>query len=60
MIAEAPQCTAAEVEEAIAAASAAFPAWRDTPVAKRTQILFRMKTLLEQHLDELTHLLIRL
>lgn len=56
VIAMAPQCTAAEVEEAIAAAAAAYPAWRDTPVAKRTQILFRMKVLLEQHLDELTHL----
>jgi malonate-semialdehyde dehydrogenase (acetylating) / methylmalonate-semialdehyde dehydrogenase len=56
VIAMAPQCTAAEVEEAIAAASAAFPAWRDTPVGKRVQILFRMKALLEQHLDELTHL----
>jgi malonate-semialdehyde dehydrogenase (acetylating)/methylmalonate-semialdehyde dehydrogenase len=56
IIAYAPQCTAGEVEEAIAAAAAAYPAWRDTPVAKRTQILFRMKFLLEQHLDELTHL----
>jgi len=56
VIAMAPQCTVGEVEEAIAAASAAYPAWRDTPVAKRTQILFRMKFLLEQHLDELTHL----
>jgi malonate-semialdehyde dehydrogenase (acetylating)/methylmalonate-semialdehyde dehydrogenase len=56
VIAYAPQCTEAEVEEAIAAAQAAFPAWRDTPVSARAQILFRMKTLLEQHLDELTYL----
>jgi malonate-semialdehyde dehydrogenase (acetylating)/methylmalonate-semialdehyde dehydrogenase len=56
VIAYAPQCTAQEVEEAIAAAAAAYPAWRDTPVTKRTQVLFRMKHLLEQHLDELTHL----
>jgi malonate-semialdehyde dehydrogenase (acetylating)/methylmalonate-semialdehyde dehydrogenase len=56
VIAVAPQCTAAEVEEAIQSAAAAFPAWRDTPVVKRVQILFRMKALLDQHLDELTHL----
>lgn len=56
VIALAPQCTVAEVEEAIAAAAAAFPAWRDTPVSKRVQVLFRMKALLEEHLDELTYL----
>ena len=56
VIAYAPQCTAAEVEEAIEAGAKAFPAWRDTPVAKRTQVLFRMKQLLDEHLDELTYL----
>ena len=56
VIAYAPQCTADEVEEAIQAAVKAFPAWRDTPVSKRTQVLFRMKQLLDEHLDELTYL----
>lgn len=56
VIAYAPQCTAAEVEEAIEAAAKAFPAWRDTPVVKRVQILFRMKQLLDEHLGELTFL----
>jgi len=56
VIALAPQCTADEVEAAIAAASKAYPAWRDTPVSKRVQVLFRLKALLEVHLDELTHL----
>ncbi len=59
VIAQAPCCTAEEVEETIAAAAKAFPAWRDTPVAKRVQVLFRMKTLLDEHLDELTELLAR-
>ena len=54
VIAQAPQCTTAEVEEAIAAAKAAFPAWSDTPPNKRVQVLFRMKALLDAHLDELT------
>jgi len=56
VIAYAPQCTAEEVEEAIEAAVKAFPAWRDTPVTKRTQVLFKMKQLLDEHLDELAHL----
>ncbi len=57
VIATAPCCTADEVEEAIASAAAAYPAWRDTPVSKRVQVLFRMKQLLDEHLDELTLLL---
>lgn len=54
VIAQAPQCTSAEVEEAVAAAKAAFPAWADTPPSKRVQVLFRLKALLDEHLDELT------
>ncbi len=56
VIAQAPQCTVAEVEEAVAVAAAAFPAWADTPPSRRTQVLFRMKALLDEHLDELTYL----
>jgi malonate-semialdehyde dehydrogenase (acetylating) / methylmalonate-semialdehyde dehydrogenase len=59
VIALAPQCTAAEVEEAILSAKAAFPAWADTPPNKRVQVLFRMKALMDAHLDELTQLLAR-
>ena len=40
------------VAEAIAAAEAAFPAWRNTPPAKRARIMFRFKQLLEEHADE--------
>jgi malonate-semialdehyde dehydrogenase (acetylating)/methylmalonate-semialdehyde dehydrogenase len=56
VMAQAPQCTAAEVEEAVAAAQTAFPAWADTPASTRVQVLFRMKALLDHHLDELTSL----
>jgi len=47
----------ATVENAIAAAAAAFPAWRDTPPLKRARIMFRFKELLEQHADEIVALL---
>jgi len=43
----------ATVEDAIAAAEAAFPAWRDTPPAKRARIMFRFKQLLEEHADDI-------
>ena len=56
VVARTPQCTPSEVESAIAAAKAAFPAWADTPPNKRVQVLFRMKVLLDKHQDELTRL----
>ncbi len=52
-LARVPLSTAAEVREAVAAAQAAWPAWRDTPVIERAQVLFRMKALLDTHLDDL-------
>ncbi len=52
----APQCTLEEVETAVQAANNAFPAWADTPVTKRAQVLFRMKALVDKNFDELVHL----
>ena len=57
VIAYTPQCTEAEVEGAIRAAVEAYPGWSDTPVGRRVQVLFRMKALVDEHLDELTRLL---
>ena len=45
------------VEQAIAAAHEAFPAWRDTPAAKRARVTFRYKELLEENADRLVALL---
>ncbi|WP_085721452.1 MULTISPECIES: CoA-acylating methylmalonate-semialdehyde dehydrogenase [Pseudomonas] len=39
----------ATVQEAIDSAKTAFPAWRNTPPAKRAQVMFRFKQLLEQN-----------
>ncbi|SKA71755.1 malonate-semialdehyde dehydrogenase (acetylating) / methylmalonate-semialdehyde dehydrogenase [Thiothrix eikelboomii] len=47
----------ATVESAIAAAQAAFPAWRDTPPAKRARIMFRFKELLEQNAKAINQLI---
>lgn len=45
------------VEHAIAAAEAAFPAWRDTPPIKRARVMFRFKELLEQNADGICKLI---
>ncbi len=56
VIAKVPCCTEAEVEEAIASAKAAYPGWSQTPVIKRVQILYKLRDLLVEHMDELTYL----
>ncbi|WP_136681186.1 CoA-acylating methylmalonate-semialdehyde dehydrogenase [Neptunomonas sp. XY-337] len=45
------------VEEAIAAAEAAYPQWRNTPAIKRARIMFRFKELLEQNADRICELI---
>lgn len=45
------------VERAIASAQAAFPAWRNTPPLKRARIMNKIKSLLEEHADELAALI---
>jgi malonate-semialdehyde dehydrogenase (acetylating) / methylmalonate-semialdehyde dehydrogenase len=52
-----PLSTAAEVDEAVQTAAAAFPAWRRTPPGERIQYLFKLKNLLEEHIDELSRLI---
>src|SRR5258708_6217679 len=47
-----PISDAAEVTRAIDAAQAAYPEWRRTPAEDRIQPLFKLKMLLEEHLDE--------
>ncbi|WP_339196005.1 CoA-acylating methylmalonate-semialdehyde dehydrogenase [Solibacillus sp. FSL R5-0449] len=53
VIAEVPIATAEETREAIAAAKAAFPAWRDLSVAKRAEVLMRFRFLLTENMDQL-------
>ncbi len=54
VIAQVPCCTADEVEAAIAAADAAFPEWSMTSISKRTQMMFKWRNILVEHLEELT------
>ena len=49
--------TPAEVDTAVAAAAAAFPAWSAQPPLRRARVLFRFREIFEQHLDEVAALL---
>ncbi|HJW21925.1 MAG TPA: aldehyde dehydrogenase family protein, partial [Candidatus Limnocylindrales bacterium] len=42
-----------EVDAAVASAKAAFPAWRATSLSKRTEVLFRIRNLVEAHRDDI-------
>jgi malonate-semialdehyde dehydrogenase (acetylating)/methylmalonate-semialdehyde dehydrogenase len=56
LLAEMPCSSAADLDAAVAAAQAAFPAWSRTPIKERVQVFFRYKYLLEKNLDELAAL----
>ena len=45
------------VEDAITAAQAAFPNWKNTPPLKRARILFKFKELLEKNADKIAALI---
>lgn len=57
IIAEVPIATAEETSEAIAAAKAAFPAWRDLAVAKRVEVIMRFRHLVTENIDELLNII---
>lgn len=51
-----PMSSTKDLDDAVKAAKAAFPAWSKTPIKERVQVFFRYKTLLEKHLKELAEL----
>ena len=46
-----------QVNDAVAAAAAAFPKWADTPPIRRARVMFKFLELLNAHRDELAHLI---
>src|SRR5712691_5881843 len=52
-----PLSTDADVDSAVQTAAEAFPVWRRTPPGERIQYLFKLKNLLEEHIDELAKLI---
>jgi malonate-semialdehyde dehydrogenase (acetylating)/methylmalonate-semialdehyde dehydrogenase len=56
VISRVPLSESAEVDAAIRAARAAFPAWSALPIKERVQVFYRYKSLLESNIDELAAL----
>jgi malonate-semialdehyde dehydrogenase (acetylating)/methylmalonate-semialdehyde dehydrogenase len=57
LLASVPLAAAADVNRAVEAAAAAFPEWRRTPPEDRIQPLFRLKMLLEEHMDAIARII---
>ena len=55
-IARLPYSTMEEIDRAVAAARAALPEWSDTPAPQRAQVMFRLKALMEERLEDLAQL----
>ena len=53
VIARTPLSTAADVDAAVSAASAALRGWSETPPVMRARVMFRFREALEQHFEEL-------
>lgn len=56
VLAKCPLGTAEDINRAVKAAKEAFKTWRQVPTIDRVQIMFRLKALLEKHVDELARL----
>ena len=59
VFAQAPNCTKEELDAAIAAARAALPAWRKTPIETRREVMQAIAGTIAQHGEELARLLTR-
>ncbi|WP_420868187.1 CoA-acylating methylmalonate-semialdehyde dehydrogenase [Collimonas pratensis] len=59
VVAQVALASAKEVEQAVADALAAFPAWSETSPLRRARIMFKFKELLEQNHDKLAALITR-
>lgn len=57
LLAQVPLSTRQDVNTAVEAAKAAFPAWSQTPVAERARVMFRFQQLLFEHQDELARMI---
>jgi malonate-semialdehyde dehydrogenase (acetylating) / methylmalonate-semialdehyde dehydrogenase len=53
VLAEVPLSTAADVDRAVQAAQAAFPAWSATPAPQRARYLFKLREIFDAHRDEI-------
>ncbi|MBZ0299499.1 MAG: aldehyde dehydrogenase family protein, partial [Anaerolineae bacterium] len=58
VLAECPESTAADVDQAVQAAAAAFEEWRTTPGLSRAQYMHHLKNLIEDRFEDLTRVVV--
>lgn len=59
LIAKCPRLLTEEIKEVIENAQVAYQKWSKVPVTKRVQILYKVKQLIDENMDELTELVAR-
>jgi len=59
ILAECPDGTRADVDQAVQAAETAFEEWRSTPLLSRAQYMFRFKELLESRFEDLAEMIVK-
>ncbi|RMF27311.1 MAG: CoA-acylating methylmalonate-semialdehyde dehydrogenase [Chloroflexi bacterium] len=59
LVARVPLSTEDEVNQAVAAAKAAFQEWRETPPIVRARYMFRLKALMEDHFEDLARTIVQ-
>ena len=59
LLARVPLSTAVDVDAAVRAALTAFPSWRETPVPDRARRVLHLRSLLEEHLDDLARSIVQ-
>ena len=58
VFAQAPDCTRDELDEAVAAARGAFPAWAATPIAERQALILRIRDVMVENREEIARLIV--
>jgi len=58
VIAAVPRGSAGDVDRAVAAAAGAFPAWRDSSLTRRSQVMFAFRDLVFRHQRDLAALIV--
>ena len=59
VIASVPFCDAEETASVVQAATAALPAWSETPAVERARVMFQFRHLMAEHFEELASLVTR-
>jgi len=57
VVAQCPRASAEQLDEAVTAAKAAFPAWARIPIAERRALILKLADCIEVHAEELARLL---